>query len=393
MSVQQLEIECIDTNGPGTPVSEYRDRGKAAKQHPSLNGLRFLAAMAVVCFHHRPLRAVPWVGRLIADGPAAVGFFFLLSGFVLALHHPQVQDVRKFWRARILRIYPMYLFAFLLFLPIALEKYRHDAKMLLASFTLNAFMLQAWTNLSQSWNGPSWSLSVEAFLYFVFPFLVNRTAIRHKPAAWALVALVPSALTMGFCFHWIPGPLWTGWMRNDPVFWLPLFCFGVALGLWRKQAAVPRGSVDLPLFVCLAVSVLLAFAWPVSYREVLINGAATPLFGFAVALCTFHAPYTQRLLGNAVMDRMGKASYITYIVQAPLWHYFQALGNLVYHRPLNQTAASIPEYLSFTVVLIGASLLLDVFIDEPLRKYLNGVWKMKPSSIGSVSQRGHAPIA
>ena len=147
----------------------------------ALNGLRFLAALAVVIFHCAPRvggygRLPEILKNLIEEGPAAVGFFFILSGFVLAHRHlnggPRVQTPEFYW-ARFARLYPAYLLAFLLFLPVALQRYvvnplpgsagRHT---FVLSAVLSCLMLQSWTPLAQAWNGPSWSLSVEAFMYF-----------------------------------------------------------------------------------------------------------------------------------------------------------------------------------------------------------------------------------
>src|SRR5208283_1360988 len=79
----------------------------------ALNGLRFLAALAVVIFHYAPrvggyARLPEILKNLIGEGPAAVGFFFILSGFVLAHRHlnggPRVQAPAFYW-ARFARLY------------------------------------------------------------------------------------------------------------------------------------------------------------------------------------------------------------------------------------------------------------------------------------------------
>jgi peptidoglycan/LPS O-acetylase OafA/YrhL len=313
-----------------------------------------------------------WVGNLCESGPAAAGFFFLLSGFVLALHHPAVPDRKRFWRARLLRIYPMYLFAFLLFFPIAVGKYYHDPVLLVASMAVNLPMLQSWTNLSQSWNGPSWSLSVEAFLYLMFPLLVRRIGRFGNLAAWSALAVAPTILTIGFCAQWIPAATWRSWIGNNPVFWLPLFCFGMALGLRRdKTSPATKPSMDVPIFASLALVPVLAVFWPARYREMLINGGAVLLFGVIILLCTFHSPVTEKIFGNPLMDRLGKASYITYIVQAPLWHYFVAFVNLMRHQALSDSISTVPLFLLFVLILVGASLCLDAYFDEPVRAWFN----------------------
>ncbi len=76
---------------------------------------------------------------------------------------------------------------------------------------LSAFMLQSWTPLAQAWNGPSWSLSVEAFMYLTFPFIASQVArLTERRAAAVLCAswMMPSLLAVayvGIRFPRLPG--------------------------------------------------------------------------------------------------------------------------------------------------------------------------------------------
>ena len=106
------------------PSSNSTKRGD---NYPALNGLRFLAAMFVVVFHcayklENYERAPALVHKLVDDGPAAVGFFFILSGFLLATRHVRrsglpTESSAEFYWARFIRLYPAYLVGFFLFLP------------------------------------------------------------------------------------------------------------------------------------------------------------------------------------------------------------------------------------------------------------------------------------
>ena len=339
------------------------------KDYVHLDGLRAVAATAVVCFHYCP-HDVSWLNPLIASGPAAVGFFFLLSGFVLAQRYPEVINRKKFWSARFLRVYPMYLVALLLYAPIAFQKFQHDPKTLTISFLLNISMLQAWTSFAQSWNGPSWSLSVEAFLYAIFPFLVARIDKARGVVYWGLLAMVPPILTIGFCNQWIPAGLWQRWIGNNPLLGVPAFSFGIALGLFRMRRQ-PLAGADLKIAACLGGIVVMALVWPPGYREVFVTGGAIVLLGRLIVLCTYRSPVMQTVFGNSVMVRLGKASYITYIMQSPLWHYYQVVLNLVKGRPLSEGNTGLGQFLIFVPMLLVVSVALERFVDEPVRAALS----------------------
>lgn len=375
-------LSAIPVPSSKSPAARY----DARSNYSSLNGLRFLAALAVVAFHFMPVDKTSALGALVACGPAAVGFFFLLSGFVLAHRHPTTPNKTDFWWARFVRIYPMYLLAFLLFLPLAVEKYHATPHLLPLAAVLNLLMIQSWTPLSQSWNGPSWSLSVEAFLYLVFPFLVGPIGRTNRRSLWLLIALIPAACTVPSCLGAIPALIWRSWIGNDPAFFIPVFSLGISLGLWRSGSGETRRPMDLPIVLVLGAMTLAAILWPPQLREAFINGGAVILFAAAVILCTYPTVFMGKILGNPLMDRLGKASYITYIVQAPMWHYFHAAVNKAQHRPLADTRTSQPEFFAFVVFLLLCSLFLDAAVDEPIRKWLNKIRKSRTASRNTFAQ-------
>lgn len=81
--------------------------------------MRFVAAIMVVVFHvaaDAPVMSrVPWLLRNVVDaGYVWVGFFFVLSGFILSYQHfDRIRDgrfnARDFFVARLARIYPRHI--------------------------------------------------------------------------------------------------------------------------------------------------------------------------------------------------------------------------------------------------------------------------------------------
>src|SRR5690242_14192774 len=92
---------------------------------PSLTGLRFVAALCVFAYHAwLPIPALRLVnddgvaygvyGKVSQAGGLGVGFFFVLSGFVLTWSARPGDTPKSFWRRRIVKIYPNYAVAWLL---------------------------------------------------------------------------------------------------------------------------------------------------------------------------------------------------------------------------------------------------------------------------------------
>ena len=103
------------------------------RQLKPLTGLRFLAALLVVVHHFGPyiltspvsdpLRTLKVVERnIIFTGMIGVDLFFVLSGFILAYTYldgrGRLRGTRgQFWIARIARIYPIYVCAWVVAVP------------------------------------------------------------------------------------------------------------------------------------------------------------------------------------------------------------------------------------------------------------------------------------
>ncbi|MGV0919497.1 acyltransferase family protein [Empedobacter falsenii] len=151
----------------------------------SLTSLRFFFAFVVFLSHLTFVKTdLAWYNYLknnvFFEGYLGVGFFFILSGFVLALNYEKKVidnpnfDKKKFYIARIARIYPLHVLTFCVMLPFVIinvwQGYFHwDIA------GANLFLLQSYIPVKDfyfSINNVSWSISTELFFYFMFPFYV-----------------------------------------------------------------------------------------------------------------------------------------------------------------------------------------------------------------------------
>lgn len=369
---------------------------KKAETFTTLNGLRFLAALAVVVFHYAPrvdvYGQVPdAVKNVINEGPCAVGFFFILSGFVLAHRHlygeARAQTAVAFYWARFVRLYPAYLLALLLFLPIAAQRYIVSPSPVLAgrhtfivSAVLSGLMLQSWTPLAQAWNGPSWSLSVEAFMYLLFPVLGLRLArLRTGKAIFVTLAawLIPAGLAVAYVEHGIPEAAWRLYITNDPLLWLPLFVMGICsarfVSGWKR---IPSNTANLLATISFVAVILAALAWPHKWADVFVTGGVAPLLVAVIVSSTRPPGWIAKTIGGPSLNRLGEASYAMYILQAPLWHYWQEITNSLRGAPVQTNPVAWWQFAAFVPLLILISLGVVRYIETPARGWL-GAWRKR----------------
>ena len=376
--------------------------GRGKEVFRGLNGLRFLAAIAVVCFHYAGrvggyAAMPPAVKNMVGCGPVALPFFFILSGFVLSHAYadrlPAGREGRgRFWMARFARLYPVYLLAFVLFAPVAFEKYvRLHASggtgTAVWGGALSLLALQAWTPFSQAWNGPGWSLSVEAFFYAIFPFagrwfLTAREA-RVWPAllfAWCAMVAIPLAHEHGA----LSTSLWSTWIENDPLFWTPAFFSGIVLyRLYPSFARCAPGVATGTALVAATPLLLLCGVANAPMQELLISGGAMPLLALLVLAFAHPSALPGRLLGTAILFELGSVSYAIYILQSPLWQMYQKVAT----RLTGHGGVGAPEFALFLAVLTIAALLAREWVERPAQRRLLAMWTRRDAQTGTPSQK------
>lgn len=359
-------------------------RGERRPDLPVLTTLRFFAALYVFLYHG----AEGYVGHplaksFIGTGYISVDFFFVLSGFVLAYRYSERDgrisvSRRSFWKARFARIYPIYITSIVIGAPLYVDALQAGGHAVLAkaviSFVACVFLLQSWFyRLASSWNGPSWTLSVEAFLYFAMPFATPRVinAVRAWGARVTIGALWICALALPTAFLLVhrdqsinahsDGAL-LNTLRYTPIVHLPSFLIGVVAG-WsflHEPRALPRfAGIGLTI---LLLGALAAGAW-LPY-PMLHSGLLSPLF-VAVIYCaaTATGPIS-RLLGSRAFVLLGDASYALYLFHYPL---------LVYATEWAGGSLSLTQFIVLCVVVQLISIAAFKLIETPCRRWLRRV--------------------
>ncbi len=151
-----------------------------------LTSLRFVFALMVFLSHmsflvsDNNLAFKELYFRFFYEGYIGVGFFFMLSGFILsytyknALLSENVSN-KEFYFKRLARIYPLHITTLLISIPIYLIEVGINTPIFTKQYLSNIFLLQSFgTDRSYffSGNALSWSISNELFFYILFPFII-----------------------------------------------------------------------------------------------------------------------------------------------------------------------------------------------------------------------------
>ena len=223
------------------------DQSSAPLRRPQLHALtstRFFAALCIVVLHAENHGLLSLEFLQIFDLSKAVSFFFVLSGFVLGYANDgRAINPWRFYQARFARIWPvtiLSIFFVLLILPKSI--YLPSSSSSWSSgfvLLLNFLCLQAFFPVPDvffSFNAVAWSISVEVFFYFCFPFvhLLKSKSLFLITVSYSFLVLLSaylltfSSLT-GFSPESLNIPVWQGLVYINPFARMPEFLMGVLL--------------------------------------------------------------------------------------------------------------------------------------------------------------------
>jgi len=316
-------------------------------EFPHLDGLRGLAALAVVLYHAflftgasgQAASELPLVGLVVGWGYLGVPVFIVLSGFLLMLPllHPEGLrfrgGVRRFIGRRARRILPPYYAALILSLTLiaavpvlqAPAGTAWDTKIPVTVPSIVSHLLLV-HDLNGAWilniNGPLWSVAVEWQIYFLLPLLLVPLWRRMRAPAvvvtiTAMTVFVPAVTSVGAMLH-------------------PWFVTLFAMGMLAAQVAMGhRESRRTTVVAISAVVALMVAAFMLGgdspssglwLSETVVGIGIALLLAFTGARVVSGRGFPGgALLSSKPFVYAGTVSYSVYLLHSPLL----ALGNLI----------------------------------------------------------------
>jgi peptidoglycan/LPS O-acetylase OafA/YrhL len=339
---------------------------------PALTGIRFFAAAYVFVMHYGATAidkaGVPRpIATFLHNGGFGVAVFFILSGFILAHSHPGVfatpRQYAEYFVARFARIYPLYFFALIVALPVAVEEIPLDLKQAAAVLAMVQSWTDAFSHSGYAWILQAWTISVELIFYLCFPFLISLQRRLRTPILLGLCAIDAVFIIVGGTTTVTPWTDFDGYIHHPAwSLYLPLPLvrsgeFFLGMGL---QTLITR---SLPITVkpraahCILLSAAIVTLLSIGSDERVLGSAAI-LIGILIATVYISDNAFTRLLGCRALILLGNASYALYLLQAPIREY---LGIFI--------PAPYGRLLCFPITLLAA-ILLWRFVEVPARLYL-----------------------
>jgi peptidoglycan/LPS O-acetylase OafA/YrhL len=367
---------------------------------PALTGIRTILALNIVFFHFTPPH-MRYLYPFINSGFVFVGFFFLLSGYVLAYNYAEralTLSPRAFWLARFARLYPIYLLALAVsFQMLHAEWQVRSHAEFVQGFVLTPLLLQGWSpSLATFWNTVGWTLSCELLLYGAFPWIIRVWATRftwlNTPgrlialffALWA-VGLIPHMLYLLLNPDHLSGPanrysygLWLRALKYSPPAYMCMFLSGITLGKLQLQLTL----TERQRFVIASVGVVLVgifFYTSVSrVPYVLLHGGLLiPLFAILTIGLSGNHPLSSVFAWRPLLF-IGETTFCVYMLHFNTINLFNSL-----HLWNRLHLSAFDPWISYATVLVLAGAAHHL-VEKPTRRFILQRFSAKPAAQGAL---------
>lgn len=368
------------------PAALPADGAPGADRHrfTVLDSWRGLAALGVA-LHHLYGSGPLLTGALHGELSRAVDFFFVLSGFVIAMSYgdrlAQGFSLARFLWLRWWRIWPLHAVMVLIYLALELALWWHGAGGMLtgrAAFTgprdlvalpVSALLLQAWVWPDRDlWNVQSWSVSVELGLY------LGSALLWRGCGAWAnRIGLLLAVLALVIVSQ--------GWVESDQIL-RGVAGFGLGMACWNAWPQVR--TLPVPYWLAALLEPALVGLMLVAIAAGVPLAVADLLFAAMVLLFARAQGPISRVLLTAPFRWLGVLSYALYMVHglvfgrvfdvlAAAQHQFGGRwvsahlggGDMLLLSPLGSTLAA----LAMLAVALAAAWLAWRFVEWPARAW------------------------
>ena len=350
-----------------------------------LTSLRFVFALMVFATHLFFLKqSASEVSRtlynsVLYEGYIGVGFFFILSGFILAYNYQEAllkgqRSIQSFYRARIARILPLHLLTFIIAIPLTYQIFIQSKSLWLSQAVTNISLTQSFVPIKSfyfSFNGVSWSISDEMFFYLLFPALVLLIPRLTGFKSYLPLLLIASIPLLTFV---IPDSYWHSLFYINPFVRIVDFIIGIGVYNVYKSFSAKKTNLNFEVMEVSAVLLLFVFFL---FHEHIPQVARYSFYywipmSYLIFVFAFQKGNLSRWLSKKTFVYLGELSFGFYMFHYLVLRYF-FVANAKYLN-IKSDVLIILIVLAITLIISHYSYL---YFEKPMNKFVKKLFVKK----------------
>lgn len=337
-----------------------------------LDGLRGIFSVLVVAHHHNAFRdSIFYNNFFVINSDLFVDFFFVLSGFVIALNYfnriNTGGDFFQFLKKRIIRLYPLLFFTEIVFLIFNIagdfSSYKNAGNLgwgYYLSTVTDTLTFMGSTPIFGSWIGlnyPAWSISAEMISYIVFG-LVLWFIPKFKTLSFIVITILCGVFII-YRGEYL--------LAYDYGFIRGIFCF--CLGIFTYEILNKRSFnlsvLEIPFLIFLVVGM-----YAVHHLDLNLWKLAFPFF-FSVGVIIFCSSkgMVTKLLLTKPFQYLGKISYSIYLNHAIVLILLNVILFRIIKLPQTEPVIGLSLLISISITIIYSHFTYE-WIENKFSKYL-----------------------
>ena len=296
-----------------------------------------------------------WLGSAVVNilgewGLFSVLAFFVVSGFSIGMAYSRKYEIPKFWKARVRRLYPAFLFSLLI---TAICYFLQHGNFTGQGVNLvSTLLLQNGITFGGEFarNAPYWSLACEGLYYLLFPFLFLGNYGAQRIFWIGLTSLVLFFLLENF-------------RSVNALVYFPVWLAGLFASLKVNQRISLKatmsavGIVGASMIAWILLDVKGRLTSPFNHGIALISSGAMALLILKATQVSKNLPLME------VRKFFGEISYSLYLVHYPI------LLLIAYYFPGVSMMKSMVSSLLAIIASVGAAYLAYRFFEKPFIKH------------------------
>ncbi|NIF46738.1 acyltransferase [Enterobacter sp. Ap-1006] len=330
--------------------------------------IRAISFLAVVLFHFNMEISMNYAGQNMIGslvyggqtvGDMAISLFIIVSGFSLVVSTGGKLDVVRFFKKRIVAIYPAFWVVYCIvavFIFIANSGFVGDGKhwkFILSLLGLDGFFLYRMANY---YLVGEWYSGYMILTYLFFPILF-KGLLNWPKITITLLVLIMLGLSVNYT------SLFSVYINCNPIMRLPDFFFGMLYGFYFVKSQNARRILFLTGIIILCMLILLL-------QNKIYSQLYMLLFGCSIFCLLAMLPDGLKNIASlrVPIDFTAKYSFVAFLYHHQILYF---LFKIIDFKKLN-----FGETLFFYVIIVGLSL-VAAYLTDPLIKKVSGAMSRK----------------